>query len=193
MDAPNLVPQSGMVSSEEPTSTEMARTLQFVDENEAYTTNVEGTMDSTRYTTADSNTELSNFFERPVEVYNVEWPVNGNLDIGIQPWRAWFENPRVQNRLSNYRNFKGNLKVKFLINGNQFYWGKAFVSYHPLPDLQPFLRFEDNFLSTVPALQRPHIWLDPTTSQGGQLSLPFYYHYDNIDLTLKINHGLERR
>ena len=139
-------------------------------------------MDDTRYTTADTDTQLSNFYEIPEEIFNTTWNTNGGLDSLIQPWELWLSNKRVANRVSNYRNFKGIMHVKFLINGNMFYWGKAFASYHPLT-AAPLTRYENNFISIMPALQRPHIWIDPTTSQGGQLVLPFFRTEDCIDLT----------
>lgn len=175
-------PQSGMLTDEAQTTTQESRTLQFIDRNESYTTRIESVMDSTRYTTADADTYLANFFERPVEILSLEWATGGTLDNVFSPWELWFSNPRVANRLSNFRNFKGKLHVKFLINGNQFYWGKAFASYTPL-DGNKYVKYENTFLSQVPALQRPHIWLDPSTSQGGQLSLPFFNPADNLDLT----------
>lgn len=173
--------QAGIIH-ESAGTTERVNTAVFVDHNQSYTTSTDSTMDPTRYTTADSNTTLAGFFERPVEIGNLEWTVGGNLDFLFRPWDLWKLNSRVANRLSNYRNFKGILHVKFLVNGNQFYWGKAFASYCPRNSNTGVL-YEDNFLSIMPATQRPHIWIDPTTSQGGQLDLPFFTDGDCLDLT----------
>lgn len=164
-------------------TTETTKTMDFVDPNtDSYTTEVVSDMDPTRYVTADPRTTLAGFFERPVQIATYDWQVGGGVDALFKPWALWAENARVSNRLSNYRNFKGKLHVKFLINGNQFYWGKAYASYIPY-NVNTNFRFEDNDLSVIPALQRPHIWIDPSTSQGGQLSLPFFYPADCVDMT----------
>jgi hypothetical protein len=93
------------------------------------------------------------------------------------------QNPRVANRIANFNLFKGNLHVKVVINGNQFYFGKMLMSYMPYTN-SPHHLTQDTWLSMIPASQRPHIWIDPTTSQGGELVLPFFYPYDMMTLPL---------
>ena len=161
----------------------MSKTLQFVDRDDAITSTIESTIDSTRYGTSDAKTTIAGFFERPVKIANYEWVPGQELDELILPWQLWHTNPRVSNRLSNYKNFKGKLHVKVLINGNPFYWGKCFLSYNPKSSNNLY-KYEDNIMSIMPALQRPHIWIDPSTSQGGQMALPFFLNSDTIDLTL---------
>lgn len=161
----------------------MSKTLQFVDRDDAVTSTIESDMDSTRYGTSDAKTTIAGFFERPVKIATYEWVPGQDLDHLIEPWQLWHTNPRVSNRLSNYRNFKGKLHVKVLINGNPFYWGKCFMSLNP-QSRNTLVKFEDNIMSVMPALQRPHIWIDPSTSQGGQMELPFFMYKDAIDLTL---------
>jgi len=69
--------------------------------------------------------------------------------------------------------------VEVVINGNGFQYGRMLVSYLPFSAL--------DYLSTMAALirsdlvqasQMPHIFLDPTTSTGGEMKLPFF-NYTN--------------
>lgn len=74
--------------------------------------------------------------------------------------------------------------MKILINGNSFYYGRALVSYNPyLTDDNVTLNrafFEQDL---VGASQKPHFMLDPTTSQGGEMLLPFLWPENFLDIT----------
>jgi len=62
-----------------------------------------------------------------------------------------------------------------LISGNSFYYGRALVSYNPFllrDDVTRNRAFFEQDL--VGASQKPHFMLDPTTSQGGEMMLPFF-------------------
>lgn len=132
----------------------------------------------------DPDASLATFFERPVVIQDLQWNVGSALNIVFSPWDLWFRNPRVQNRLCNFRNFRGDLHVKFIINGNVFYWGTAMASYEPYTFNSEFVSVDPTYEGDLQsASQRPHIILDSTTSQGGQLDLPFFWHEDNLDMT----------
>jgi hypothetical protein len=120
---------------------------------------------------------LQNFFSRPVKVASYTWGVGQNLFVTFNPWTLFFENPRVINRITNYYLLRCKLKVKFVINGNGFYYGRAIASYTPLHTLDAFTKDRAFFIQdVVAASQRPHVFLDPTTSQGGTLALPFCWY-----------------
>lgn len=139
--------------------------------------------DSTRTMLDTSDTSLANFFSRPIKIREEEWSTSTSLNFDIDPWTLYFGNPRVSNRMTNYNLCKANLHVKVVINGNGFQYGRMMVSYLPLADY-------DN-MSTMAALipqdliqasQCPHIFLDPTTSLGGELKLPYFDFQDSIKI-----------
>jgi hypothetical protein len=95
----------------------------------------------------------------------------------------YFDNPRVINRIANYNLLKAKLHVKVVINGNGFQYGRAIAAYLPLDN--------DDSLSTLSALvqtdlvqtsQLPHIYLDPTTSTGGEMVLPFLWYKNYLSI-----------
>lgn len=177
------MPQAGTFCYETPDADQTTKgTLTFIDNNPAYTCEVSSNNDPTRNSTNDSNTDLSNFFERPIEIASYSWTMNGALDAVFRPWDLWSKNPRVANRLSNFKNFRGDMHIKVILNGNSFYWGRAMLSYMPWPDDSPWYRTTGD-ADVCTASQRPHIYLDPTTSQGGHMVLPFFCPYDCIDFT----------
>jgi hypothetical protein len=130
--------------------------------------------DST-FGTADTNdADLANFFARPVKVRSYDWAVGTNIFETFNPWNDFFQNPRIINRISNYNLMRCELKVKFVINGNGFHYGRAIASYTPLHQFDNITRDRAFFQQDIiNASQRPKIFLDPTKSQGGTLHLPF--------------------
>lgn len=102
----------------------------------------------------------------------------------FNPWTEFFSNSDVLEKINRYRNLRCNLKMKMLINGNSFYYGRALVSYNPyLVDDSVTLNrafFEQDL---VGASQKPHFLLDPTTSQGGEMTLPFLWPENFLDIT----------
>lgn len=127
--------------------------------------------------TSDAN--LENFFSRPIKTQSFTWSVGATLFEKFNPWIDFFENKRVINRISNYNLLRCKLKCRIVLNGNGFYYGRAIASYVPLHNLDDFTKDRSFFLQdVVAASQRPHVYLDPTNSLGGTLSLPFCW-YEN--------------
>lgn len=129
-----------------------------------------------------SDVSLENFLGRPVKIHSFNW---GTVQFfqKFNPWQDFLSNPRVANRISNYSLLKGNLHMKFLINGNGFYYGKLMVCYLPFPESDLMttnvsFQHEDN----IQMSQLPKIFLDPTLSQGGVMHTPFLFHKDYLDI-----------
>lgn len=75
------------------------------------------------------------------------------------------------------------MKVKFVINGNSFFYGRMMASYQPLHTFDSMtVDTAVNSLASIQLSQMPRIFLDPTTSQGGEMTLPFLWHFDYVSL-----------
>lgn len=139
-------------------------------------------MPDSTFRIADTNdATLENFFSRPVKIQSYSWATGSNLFEKFNPWRDFFENVRVINRITNYNLLRCKLKVRLVLNGNGFHYGRAIASYTPLPN-QDGLTMDRSFFieDVVAASQRPHIYLDPTNSQGGTLTLPFVWYHNAL-------------
>eukprot|EP00918_Siedleckia_nematoides_P004285 GHVU01009569.1.p1 GENE.GHVU01009569.1~~GHVU01009569.1.p1 ORF type:complete len:904 (+),score=54.00 GHVU01009569.1:395-2713(+) len=128
------------------------------------------------------DTDLTDFFRRPIKVASYTWAVGADLDQLIDPWDLFFKNPRVTNRMSNFYLMRSDLHVKIVINGNGFYYGRALAAY------TPYYVFNDmSYVTDVNDLvyhsQRPKIFIDPTTSKGGEMIIPWHWYKDNMTLT----------
>lgn len=150
--------------------------MSFGDQTEQWDYTVDSSPDSTFGTSDMSDASLENFFSRPIKIQSYEWAIGATLYQNFNPWRDFFENPRVANRINNYNLLRCKLKVRMVVNGNSFYYGRAIASYLPLHTLDGISRDRPwVFADIIGASQRPKILLDPTTNQGGTLTLPYVY------------------
>lgn len=157
--------------------------VRFSDQTPQWDYTVDSMPDPT-FNIADSDdADLGNFFSRPVKIKSYSWAVNTNLFETFNPWQDFFENPRVLNRITNFNLLRCKLKVRLVINGNSFHYGRAIASYIPLHNLDEFTKDRAFFTQDIiAASQRPHIYLDPTTSQGGTLTLPFVWYENALNI-----------
>lgn len=160
-----------------------SQNVKFLDDDAGYAENTKSTFDSIRDAALTTDATLDEFFSRPLRIASFDWGVGTTLTQRFDPWSLYFSNPRVINRISNYKLMRANLHVKFTINGNAFHYGRAICSYNPLrtyDDVTVDRAFVDADL--VAASQRPHVYLNPTESQGGEMKLPFFYPYNVWDI-----------
>ncbi len=176
-------PHSGNVTMST-TGSNTAQNAQFTDQNVAPSLTVDSVVDPTRKIQDSTDTTLQNFFSRPVRIHEHTWDVGSNLSADLAPWHLYFTNKRVANRIANYKLLRATLKLKVVVNGNGFYYGRAMLSYLPMIGRDGFSLpavYEEADL--VQMSQRPKIFIDPTTSTGGEMSLPFFWEYNYMDIT----------
>lgn len=143
--------------------------------------------DATRDVAIHDDVSLASFFERPIYQANYVWdPASASPFFqALDPWTAFFSNPRVSNRVSNFALLKCRLRVKFMISGNGFYYGRLLAHYDPLATYNTVSGYASGATTRtcIQASQGLHAFIDPTESQGCEFTLPFIYPYDAVDLT----------
>jgi len=71
-----------------------------------------------------------------------------------------------------------------MISGNPFYYGRAILDYNPYTVNDDVTRNRAFFSQDlIQCSQKPHILIDPTTSQGGEMCLPFIWPENYLDIT----------
>lgn len=157
--------------------------VDFSDQMQPYVYDAGGEMDPTRSLQDTNDATLDNFFSRPLKIHEAEWGTGTSVYFNIDPWGLYFGNSRVINRLTNYKLLKAKLHVKFVINGNGFQYGRAIASYLPY-SLFDSLSTSRAFITQdlVQESQRPHVYLDPTTSSGGEMVLPMFWYKNYLDI-----------
>lgn len=131
--------------------------------------------------------QLENFVMRPVLISTLTWAQGSFTPVTLRPWALLMSNSAIKRKLDNYYLFRGNIKLKFVINASPFYYGCMLVSYTPLADYynpapingDPAGIGRDN----IPRSQRPHIYLYPQNNQGGEMILPFFWHREWLDIS----------
>lgn len=158
-------------------------TVTFRDGPEQWSSGMKTSTDATRHVTVHGDVSLDAFFARPIPIYSTTWTPSATFSsVGFQPWSLYMQNPRVSNRMSNYRLFSGTLNLKFMINGNSFYYGRIIVSYTPYWLRDYAYGGSTGGAAIMQHSQRLKLYLDPCESQGGELELPFLWHNDMLDL-----------
>jgi len=177
-------PQSGTTGvSVRPAGNVGMQNVAFDDQNPGYAYEVTSTVDPTRRMQDANDAALENFFSRPVKIAEYEWGTGTTLAGDFNPWELYFENPRVINRITNYKLLRANLHLKVMINGNGFHYGRAMMYYNPL---DAFDALTSNAAlveqDLVGGSQKPHIFLNPTFSEGGEMRLPFFWPLNYISI-----------
>lgn len=132
------------------------------------------------------NSEMSKFLNRPVEIATYSWTEGTVFQQSFEPWKLFFDHTSIKKKLDNYYLLRCNLHVKVQINASPFYYGQAICAYEPLNQFDPCQFFSGSGLEHhqfMALSQRPHVYLYPQLSQGGEMVLPFFYHKQWLDAT----------
>lgn len=189
-ELPEVEPQSGWESGNGTTADNnimkmmgdaSEENVMFSQQTPSYNYEVESTVDETRKLQDSNDATLERFFSRPLKIHEEEWATSTALAFDIDPWALYFGNARVSNRITNFSLLRAKLHLKIIVNGNGFQYGRALASYLPLDtfdDLSSNAALVPQDL--VQASQQPHIFINPTTSTGGDMVLPFFYHRNYV-------------
>ena len=182
-DTSRIQPQSVVNSSVFQGSSSLnAENVTFRDLNEHPHYSVDSVVDETRTLLDSNDAELGNFMNRPLKIKEYQWNVGTGIDVQFNPWDEFFTNPRISNRICNYNLLRCKLRLKIVINGNGFHYGRAICSYLPFDVWDTLSQVTGDAAHIVQASQLPHVYLDPTTSMGGELTLPFFSYINYLSI-----------
>lgn len=128
--------------------------------------------------------DLGDYLSRPVLIDTFNWLEAGFFQHNFDPWALFFAHGPIAKKLDNYGLIRCNLKLKIVISASPFYYGAGLVSYVAKPDFHlgtNVVIAGDEQIVTYS--QRPHVWIYPSESQGGEMTLPFFHEYNwmNVD------------
>lgn len=159
-------------------------TLAFHHADTAWKTTVDSVMDPTRDFGYVGDADLKDFLQRPVKILDQDWTVTaGSVQQAINPWTLFLENTQVRDRIEGYRLLQGKLHLRITLNGGPFYYGHAIAAYMPRQTYNDHSFGAPNGAYYTAQLSLlPHIYLDPTSSEGGEIVCPFLCPDNWIDL-----------
>jgi hypothetical protein len=176
----NYQPQSGVDIEMHTNSTIKAKNMTFIEGDVPNVATVPSKKDSTYLQRQTNDVSLDQFFSRPSVIFKFQWGTGLDPFQSFNPWAAYFNSPRVINRLANFNMVQAKLHLKVVINGNGFLYGRMMAYYIPFQTLDAFTNLTTLGQDSVQASQFPHIYLDPTMSKGGELVLPFVHYFDYL-------------
>lgn len=157
--------------------------VHFGDSEAGFAYDLDDYMDPTRMMQDSTDVDLGNFFARPLKIYEQDWGIGVTLNDTIDPWSLYFQNLRVVNRISNFNLLRCKLHVKLLVNGTPFHYGLAMLGYNPLDTEDEVSALTGLIQADLTQLsQRPHVYLNPTSSMGGEMELPFFWHKNYLSI-----------
>ena len=164
-----------------------SETVRFVD-NAAGDTLVLPTTDNpvARVDDTDDLT-LGRFFARPTLIHTASWTTSdivGNLGTSFDPWSLFLSSTAIRKKLDNFAYLRGNLHIKILVNGTPFQYGAVRYCYFPYASAGKIRTNPSTSLPLlVPYSQVPGVFLHPQANAGGQMTLPFFYLKNWLDIT----------
>lgn len=174
-----------MLGSSEASGVTQAVTAEFLDEVPGTSWSVPS-IDRTNLNDRQPEVELAKYLSRPVLIKSHVWAQSDayNTTTTWYPWHLFFNSTPIKNKINNYSFISCDLKLKFVVNASPFYSGAMAFTYCPLQNLAGTTIITDIGGGELMAYsQRPKVWVFPQTCQGGEITLPFFYHKNWLDLT----------
>lgn len=185
--APPFVPQSGELVDNSVASDTVVKPLTlFSDDTADVEAQFRQARDDTYYVADTADTDIARFFQRPVNIGTYSWRIGTPFpEVLLVPASVFFANKKVVNRIAHNALLKADMCVKIMVNGTPFHYGTILASVHINRSTdQTALAPGGPDANNISHSQRPHVYLDPTTSQGGCLRLPFIDQRNAWDIPL---------
>lgn len=182
-----------------PTQTEQTTT--FHDKADVYSLKLDAERDPTYNDGYGDNVPLGDFLSRPVDIYRDTWQVGyaqSNYVAEFDPWTLWQSDARVKAKLENFAYASFDLKLRFMLNGSPFQYGRLMIVYIPYgaadatatadPRLRPnqTAQVVQQWYNTAASGREevlyqhfstyPHAFMNPSTNQVVEMTLPFVWH-----------------
>jgi len=154
------------------------QTVSFVDQTTGLKIGAASSHDDVILHDAADAASLGDFLSRPVVISTQTWAQTDAVGVlaTFNPWRQFLSNSIIAKKISNFAFIRGNLKVKVLVNASPFYYGAMYLAYQPLQNFCPSTIINDaGTRYLIPYSQRPGVWIRPQDSEGGEITLPFFY------------------
>jgi hypothetical protein len=172
--------QSSDESKDETTNVETTKVqnMEFADGTQDDTWGFEASMDPTMDGIPDAYS-LGDFLSRPTLIQSYSIPQGEAFNIrSFFPWRNFFTNSVIEQKLDHFGFIRCNLKIKVLVNSSPFIYGAYGLSYHPRQNYNESLR-PIGVATDIPMLsQMPTIMIESHKNKGGEMTLPFFYQAD---------------
>lgn len=91
------------------------QTVQYDSSNRGNIVDFKPIMDETFSDGHTVRNELADFLSRQVEIFSVTWTEGTRLSTSFAPWRLFFDNPDVKDKLKTYAYIQCDLELQFML------------------------------------------------------------------------------
>jgi hypothetical protein len=174
------------VPSDAPAETMTQQTVSFAEETSGIDAGYSASDANETTTDMTPGVDLGDFLSRPTRIVNATWTeaqAVGTTLFDIRPWALYFSDTRIASKLNNYAWLRCDLKLKIIVTSSPFYYGATLCHYRPVIGVNDeTVSTSADFSEFVPYSQRPHIWVYPQDNSAGDITLPFFYHKNWLNL-----------
>lgn len=120
-------------SAEKPTAAptnEVSQTTEFLDAQTTATSSWTECDDPTFASGSTPDVPLGDWLSRPRRIHAFTWTTS-TLNESFNPWLDFLGSIGSVEKLRSFAMLQGNLKLRFVINGSPFIYGRALASYLP--------------------------------------------------------------
>lgn len=148
-----------------------------------------------------SSSQIQSWLERPRVIQRQTWtPASTFPALTFFPWEDFLNGANsafLRSKINQYFLLRGTLKIKVMVNGSNFHYGRAKLAYRPGKNDNSYPSDADprtvlninNYTGIVTDLpwltlysQRPGVFIDPGTNIPMEMELPFFFPKNYIDL-----------
>jgi len=136
---------------------------------------------------------VGEFLSRPVLIGSYAWGVGNSLYLTVDPWNAFLTNAIIKPRISYFGRLRGDLVVKYVLNGTPMHYGLVRMCYRPHPQTTSTGDYVWNFTVATGAVsaannfkiassQLSGMYINPCRAATGQLRIPYISQSSGLEL-----------
>lgn len=160
--------------------------LHFADGLPGTHVSLEGSKDDTFHLLHNPDIGLHDFLSRPIKIYGNSWTPNLTIpDVRFSIMNIFLANKRIANRINNFAYLNCTVNLRVVVSGTPMHYGMALMCINPWEKSDGNLDRpgHNNTLTLNQCTQLPKIMIDPSTSTGGEMSIPLILPFNALDLT----------
>jgi hypothetical protein len=165
---------------------EVSETVRFIDNAVGATLDLPTSDNPVARVDGTEDLSLGRFLARPTLIDTLTWSTSdiSGIKTTFDPWTAFLSSPAIAKKIDNYAFLRGNLHVKFLVNGTPFQYGSMRFCYSPLGSESKY-RFNttSSLTDLITYSQFPGVFISPQANAGGEMTLPFFWTKNWLDIT----------
>lgn len=175
-------------------STETTQNVTFTDNAVGSVTLMPKVRNPVAISDSTSDLSLEEFLARPIVIHTETWDTSDPVGVlfNIEPWELYLDSTSIKKKLDNFGFLRAKLHIKVVLNATPFQYGLARMCYSPLEGeildkITTYVGSEDRTL--IPYSQQPGFYIHPQCNSGGEMELPFVYHKNWLDITVRADVG----